>query len=120
MEGFGCWRGSEDGEALENPLPKHRLPFGERELGGPRSDCARGRSGEELLLAQGVGVEGGEGVNEREGVSEEGDEATRNVEVDELGEVVTKEGEDGGEGRLPNVEQELPLGLSSRSCRGVL
>jgi len=78
-----------------------------------------GRRGE-LLFAKSFGVEGGEGVDEGEGVTEEGYESSSDVEVDELGEVVAKEGEDGGEGGFSDVEEELPFGFSSSSGRGVL
>ena len=65
-------------------------------------------------------MEGGEGVDEGESVPEEGYESSCYIEVDELDEVVAKEGEDGGEGGFSDVEKELPFGFSSSSGRRVL
>jgi hypothetical protein len=56
------------------------------------------------LLAEDVGVLGSKAVDEGKGIAEEGDKTTSDVEVDELAEVVSKEGEDGGERRFSHVE----------------
>jgi hypothetical protein len=89
---------------LIDSSPEHRLAFGEGEGLGSRGVWSRRGTRRKGLLAEDVGVLGSKAVDEGKGIAEEGDKTTSDVEVDELAEVVSKEGEDGGERRFSHVE----------------